>query len=49
MEYVKDDKHVFYENEIVIGADPKTFVIVNEKYWGSKDKYWKYNLGKQIE
>jgi hypothetical protein len=29
VEYVKDDKHVFYENEIVIGADPKTFVFVN--------------------
>ncbi len=49
IQYVKDDKNVFYENEIVKGADAKTFKIVSGQKWEAEDKSYKYETGRRQE
>lgn len=49
IQYVKDDKNVFYESEIVIGADLKTFKVVSGQKWEEEDKNYKYETGRRRE
>jgi hypothetical protein len=49
VQYVKDDKNVFYENEIVKGADAKTFKVVSGQQWDAEDKNYKYEAGRRKE
>jgi len=49
IQYVKDDKNVFFENEIVKGADVKTFKIVSGQKWEAEDKSYKYKTGRRQE
>ena len=49
IDYVKDDKNVFYENEIVKGADAKTFKVVSGQKWEAEDKNYKYETGRRQE
>lgn len=45
--YVKDDKKVFYETEIVKNADNKTFKVVSGQKWDAEDKNYKYETGRR--
>jgi DKNYY family len=49
IDYVKDDKNVFYTTEIVKGADAKTFKVVSGKKWEAEDKNYKYETGRRKE
>lgn len=49
IDYVKDEKNVFYENEIVKGADAKTFKVVSGQKWEAEDKNYKYETGRRQE
>lgn len=40
--YVKDDKLVYHEDEVLQGADTKTFKIVSGQKWEAEDKNSKY-------
>jgi hypothetical protein len=43
VEYVKDDKLVSFEEEIVRGADAKSFKAINVEKGEVQDKNWKYD------
>lgn len=45
--YKKDKNYVYYGTDIVIGADPKTFEIINDDF--AKDKTHVYSKGKVLE
>jgi hypothetical protein len=45
VEYIKDDKNVYYQTEIIKGADAKTFRLVIGKKWDAEDKLNKYKVG----
>jgi hypothetical protein len=45
VQYVKDDKKVFHEDQIVQGADAKTFKVVSGQKWDAEDKNFKYETG----
>lgn len=45
VQYVKDDKRVFHEDQIVKGADAKTFKVVSGQKWDAEDKNFKYEAG----
>jgi hypothetical protein len=47
IKYVKDDRKVFHENEIVKGADAKTFKVVSGQQWDAEDKNYKYAAGRR--
>jgi hypothetical protein len=47
--YIKDNKNVFYETEIVKGADTKTFKVVSGQKWDAEDKNYKYETGRRQE
>ena len=49
IQYVKDGKNVFYENEIVKGADAKTFKLIRGQKWEAEDKSFKYETGRRQE
>ena len=50
IDYIKDDKFVFYNGDIVQGADAKTFKLVSGKEWSAEDKNYKYQCcGKRLE
>jgi len=49
IQYLKDDKKVFYENEIVKRADAKTFKVVSGQKWDAEDKNYKYETGRRQE
>lgn len=49
IDYIKDDKNVFYTTEIVKGADAKTFKIVTGQKWDAEDKTYKYESGRRKE
>lgn len=49
IDYVKDDKNVFYTTEIVKGADAKTFKVVSGQKWEAEDKNYKYETGRRKE
>ena len=40
--YIKDDKIVYHEGEILQGADAKTFKVVSGQKWEAEDKSNKY-------
>jgi hypothetical protein len=42
VEYVKDDKHVYHADEVLQGADAKTFKVVSGQKWQAEDKNSKY-------
>ncbi|TDL99524.1 MAG: hypothetical protein C4K58_06405 [Flavobacteriaceae bacterium] len=42
LKYVKDSSHVFYEDNLVEGADAKSFKLVLGREWDSEDKNYKY-------
>lgn len=42
IDYIKDDKVVFYEGDTVKGADAKTFKLVAKQKWSAEDKNYKY-------
>lgn len=47
-DYIKDKNHVFFQNRIVKGANPKTFVADGVGTFGHDDKYmfdWEKNEG----
>lgn len=49
LEYVRDDKHVFYETDSIPGADPLSFHIQNgekDEEWDAWDKNHHYRDGK---
>ena len=45
--YKKDDNYVYFGTDIVVGADPKTFEIINEQF--AKDKTHVYYEGDVLE
>jgi hypothetical protein len=48
--YIKDDKIVFYQGNIVKGADAKTFKLVSGQKWEAEDKNYKYGCyGQRLE
>lgn len=50
IDYIKDDKVVFYDGDTVKGADAKTFKLVSEKKWSAEDKNYKYECcGQRLE
>jgi hypothetical protein len=49
VEYVKDDRKVFHKDEIVKGADAKTFKVVSGQKWDAEDKNYKYGAGRRQE
>jgi cell division protein FtsI/penicillin-binding protein 2 len=49
IQYVKDDRKVFHENEIVKGADATTFKVVSGQKWDAEDKNYKYENGRRQE
>lgn len=46
-EYAKDNKHVYWETQVIEGADPNTFVCLGELY--SKDKEKVFWRGREIK
>lgn len=42
IDYIKDDKVVFYDGDTVKGADAKTFKLINNQKWDAEDKNFKY-------
>ena len=46
-QYAKNDKYIYFEGEIIQGADVSTFEVLS--YWLSKDKNNYYNWGKLID
>ncbi|MGN6399121.1 MAG: DKNYY domain-containing protein [Flavisolibacter sp.] len=42
VEYVKDDKLVYHADELLQGADAKTFKVVSGQKWQAEDKNSKY-------
>lgn len=49
VQYIKNDKMVFFENTLVEGADAKTFKLVTEQRWDAEDKNHKYENGRSKE
>lgn len=49
IDYIKDDKNVYYTTEIIEGADPKTFKVVSGQKWEAEDKNYKYENGSRKE
>lgn len=49
IQYVKDDKNVFFEDQIVKGADTKTFKVVSGQNWEAEDKTFRYKTGRRQE
>jgi hypothetical protein len=47
IKYVKDDRKVFHQDEIVKGADAKTFKVVSGQKWDAEDKNYKYANGRR--
>lgn len=47
VDYVKDDRNVFYTDKIVKGADAKTFKVVSGEKWQAEDKNYKYVTGRR--
>jgi hypothetical protein len=45
VEYVKDDKLVYHADEVLQGADAKTFKVVSGQKWQAEDKNSKYGQG----
>jgi hypothetical protein len=43
--YVKDDRHVFYQDTPVPGADARTFHLVWGRAWEAEDQYYRYKCG----
>lgn len=49
IQYIKDNKSVFYQTEIVKEADAKTFKVVSGHKWEAEDKNYKYESGRRKE
>ncbi|KEY17900.1 hypothetical protein HY04_05005 [Kaistella antarctica] len=50
IDYIKDDKVVFYDGDTVKGADAKTFKLVAGQKWRAEDKNYKYECcGQRVE
>jgi hypothetical protein len=52
LDYVKDDRHVFYETDSIPGADPASFqtsVWEKGKEWDAYDRNYKYYAGKRVD
>jgi hypothetical protein len=47
IQYIKDDRKVFHQDEIVKGADAKTFKVVSGQRWDAEDKNYKYENGRR--
>jgi hypothetical protein len=45
VQYVKDNKKVFHEDQIVKGADAMTFKVASGQKWDAEDKNFKYATG----
>lgn len=48
VDYIKDDRHVFYENDSIAGADAGSFRQVEGRAWDAEDKHHQYNFGQII-
>jgi hypothetical protein len=50
IDYIKDNKVVFYRGDTVKGADAKTFKLINNQKWSAEDKNYKYECcGQRIK
>lgn len=49
VEYIKDDKQVFYGHQLVKGADAASFKIIANQGWDAADKNYKYISGARLE
>lgn len=49
IQYIKDDKNVYYENRLVNGAETKTFKVVSGQKWDAEDINNKYRFGERIK
>jgi len=47
IQYVKDDRLVFYGYQIVAGADARTFKVVSNQKWEAEDKHYQYETGRR--
>ncbi len=47
--YFVDDKHVYFGLKLVVGADPKTFKLLNQEAVDAQDKHGKYYDGQLIK
>jgi DKNYY family len=47
IQYVKDEKNVFFESEIIQDADANTFKVVSGQKWDAEDKNYKYEAGRR--
>jgi hypothetical protein len=48
VEYIKDDRHVFYTDKLVEGADAASFHLVSGKDWDAEDRFCKYKVGERV-
>lgn len=48
VEYIKDDRQVFYTDKLVEGADAASFHVVSGKDWDAEDRLYKYNYGNRL-
>jgi hypothetical protein len=49
VEYIKDDRKVFYNHRVVKGADAASFRVVSGKNWDAEDQFNKYQYGERLE
>jgi hypothetical protein len=47
VEYIKDDRKVFYNHKLVKGADAASFRVVSGKNWDAEDRFNKYQYGER--
>jgi len=45
VDYIKDNKNVYYQGKIVNDADVKTFKVTSGQKWDAEDKYHTYEAG----
>ena len=49
VDYIKDDRKVYYGTEIVEGAHASTFKMVSGQEWEAEDKNYKYKIGRRMQ
>ena len=48
IDYVKDDKLVFFDNFVIHGADATSFRVVSGKAWTAEDRNYRYENGQRV-
>jgi hypothetical protein len=49
VQYVKDDKQVFFCDQVIKGADANTFKVVSGEKWEAVDENYKYESGRRLQ